>query len=446
MTLARPWSSVRAMGDDPRSSDSLGMKARSHPLRASLSEEMHVRKLPHFPAPSRLMQVVTLIGEEGAEQSRAHVESLCARHGASVPPAGKYFACRLGPLDFVWERHTEVASYTFIRPGADGPGFGVEPFGAFAREWVESLPGQVIRATQIALIGRETPQSEIDALRSWFAPDDLIVCDLAEGRARMWSDFRLHEDGFGRLLVADRGLEGYEAAQLIQRLQELGNYRNMALLGLPVAQRLTPEVTRLEQRLAALTGAVAEQRSEDGRLLDELSFLSAELARLMAETRYRMSATRAYAQLSTDRLQSLKVGAVRGHPTLADFTERRLVPAMRTCDSFSQRLEDLSQRVAWTSSLLRTRVDTALAKQNRDLLESMNRRTQLQLRLQQTVEGLSVVAISYYSVGLLGYLFKALHETAPALKPEIATGLAVPVVAILATLAMRRIRRSLHAD
>jgi uncharacterized membrane-anchored protein len=422
------------------------MRARSHSLRASLSEEMHVRKLPHFAAPARLMQIVTHTGETGIADSYAHVAALCARRGVIVPATVKYFVCRLGDCELVWERHTEVASYTFIRRGVTDPDFAIAPFDAFAREWVEHLPGQVLRATQIAYVEHDPPADLLAALTRNFAEDDLIVCDVADGRARIWSDFRLHADGFGRLVIVNNGLEGAEPAQLVQRLQELGNYRNMALLGLPLAQSLTPQVTALEQRLSALTGAVAERVSDDDQLLDELSFLSAELARLMAETRYRMSATRAYAQLSTDRLQSLSVSQVRGHPTLADFTERRLIPAMRTCNSFSQRLEDLSQRVAWTSSLLRTRVDTALARQNRDLLDSMNRRTYLQLRLQQTVEGLSVVAISYYLVGLLGYVFKSLHESLPGLNPEIATGATVPVVGLLVILSMRWIRRRLDAD
>lgn len=425
--------------------EGLRMRARSHPLRASLSEEMHLRKLPHFPVPTRLMQIVTHVGEIGADESRTHVAALCASHNIDIPATAQYFVCTLGDYELVWERHTEVASYTFIRRGVVDPGFGIAPFEGFAAEWIADLPGEVLRATQIALVAHDMAPQEMTALTRHFAPDDLVVCDVVAGRARIWSDFRLHEDGFGRLLVVDNGLEGAEPSQLIQRLQELGNYRNMALLGLPLAQSLTPRVTTLEQRLSALTAAVAERVSEDDRLLDELSFLSAELARLMAETSYRMSATRAYAQLSTDRLHSLAVSPVVGHPTLVDFTERRLIPAMRTCNSFSQRLEDLSQRVAWTSSLLRTRVDTALARQNRDLLDSMDRRTRLQLRLQQTVEGLSIVAISYYVVGLLGYVFKSLHEGLPGLKPEIATGIAVPVVALLAALSMRSIRRGLEA-
>ena len=156
-----------------------------------------------------------------------------------------------------------------------------------------------------------------------------------------------------------------------------------------------------------------------------------------------MSATSAYAKLSMDRLASLRIDMVRGHQTLADFTERRLTPAVRTCDSFSTRLEDLSQRAAWTSALLRTRIDIALAKQNRDLLTSMDKRTRLQLRLQQTVEGLSVVAISYYAVGLLGYALYPLAHAAGLDKAVMVAAL-TPLVVIGVWLAMRRIKAGLH--
>lgn len=250
-------------------------------------------------------------------------------------------------------------------------------------------------------------------------------------------DFRLNPDGYGRLLVHDRGLMHDEPGQLLLRLQELGNYRNMALLGLPLAQSRTPEVSRLETRLAELTHAVSERASQDETLLDELSFLSAELARIIAETRYRMSATRAYAQLSVDRLAGLKIGAVRGFQSLDDFTERRLVPAVRTCDSFSARLDDLSRRASWTSDLLRTRIDIALARQNRDLLASMDARTKVQLLLQQAVEGLSVVAITYYAVALLEHMLGVVSFVSH----DVAMAFIVPVTFALVALGMNRVHR-----
>lgn len=411
-----------------------------HPLRAAISEEMHVRRLPRFAAPCRMMQIVTVLGEKAGDVARLHLESLALDARLDVPVGDKYAVLALGDTTLVWERHTEFASYTLVCPGPYDAPFDPEHFEPELARVLAGMPGAILRATQIAIAVPGTPDPTPAERATWFAAEATVVCDVADGAARILSDFRLHADGYGRLLVLDRTLSGDEPAQLVQRIQELGNYRNVALLGLPLAQRLTPTVTDLETRLADLTRAVSERRSEDDTLLDELTYLSAELARLDAETRYRMSATRAYAQLSVDRLASLRIGAVRGHQTLADFTERRLMPAVRTCQSFSDRLANLSQRAAWTSALLRTRTDTALAKQNRDLLTSMDRRTQLQLRLQQTVEGLSVVAISYYSVALLSYVFHAI----PGVNHGVAMAITVPLVVAGVTLALWSLRRRLH--
>ncbi len=410
---------------------------RSHPLRATLSEEMHLRRLPRLAAPCRLVQLVTVLDEANTDAARRHIETLAETGREIVPLASKYGVLGLGPMTMVWERHTEFATYTLLRPGAFDAPFDPHWFEPGLTSVLEAMPGAVIRATQIAVTRGADPDQA--ALEHWFAPEATILCDVAGGSARIVSDFRLNDDGFGRLLILDRELERDEPAQLVLRLQELGNYRNMALLGLPLAQRLSPRVTTLEARLAQLTHAVSERTSQDDRLLDELTFLSAQLAHLVAETRYRMSATRAYAQLSADRLASLSIGAVRGYQTLADFTDRRLAPAVRTCDSFSARLEDLSQRAAWTSELLRTRIDIALTKQNRDLLQSMDERARVQLRLQQTVEGLSVVAISYYLVALVGYLLSAV----PGVEHEIAVAVTVPVVVAIVALGRWRLHRHL---
>ena len=415
------------------------LNLRNHPLRAALSDEMHVRRLPRFAAPCRLMQIVTVLGEAGATGASTHFERIAAEAGTSVSPGIKYAVIDFGDTKLVLERHTEFASYTFVREGAFDQPFAVDLFDPLAAKILADMPGDVIRATQIAVCPPGTDPPEDATLDMLFASEALIRCGVADGKATVMSDFRLNPDGFGRLLLLDHALERDEPAQLVLRLQELGNYRNMALLGLPLAQRLTPEVSRLEARLATLTASVSERVSEDDTLLDELTYLSAELARLVAETRYRMSATRAYTQLSLDRLHTLGIVKIAGFQTLADFTERRLTPAVRTCDSFSARLDDLSQRAAWTSELLRTRIDIALAKQNRDLLASMDTRTQLQLRLQQTVEGLSVVAISYYAVALIGYVAAPAH----AVSHEWVMAIAAPVVVLGAWLFARRLRKHL---
>ena len=80
------------------------------------------------------------------------------------------------------------------------------------------------------------------------------------------------------------------------------------------------------------------------------------------------------------------------------------MPALKTCDAFEERLTGLSQRISRAGSLLRTQTEILIQEQNRNLLASMDRRAQAQLRLQQTVEYLSIIAGTYYGVGLVGFL------------------------------------------
>jgi uncharacterized membrane-anchored protein len=416
---------------------------KDHPLRTALVDEMHVRRFPAFAAPARLTQLVMFTGEQTIAETRRSAEELCERFNVR-PPNGRYFAVPLGSLDFIWECHTEVSTYTFIRRGTFTDPFDSPVISDIPEEWLTALPGQVLRATQVALVDRNSPSPDAALIDRWFTRSNLMSCEIQRGEARIWSDFLVHKDGMGRMLMRDQNLQSDgDTARLVQRLQELGNYRNMAMLGLPAAQAATPALSAFESRVTALTREIAGT-TDDAKLLEELSGLSADLAKTTAETSYRMSATRAYAQLVFDRLRELEVTRVPGHQTLIDFIERRLTPAVRTCESFSRRIEDLSQRVSWASSAMRTRIETTLERQNTSLLESMNRRAHMQLRLQQTVEGLSVLAISYYFIGILGYVAKAFGH---ALETDVGVfqGVAAPFVLIFVWWFIRRVRRSYEA-
>ena len=234
-------------------------------------------------------------------------------------------------------------------------------------------------------------------------------------------------------------------SSLIQRLTEVETYRMMAMLAFPVARETRPLVAAAEERLSRMVtgladggGGVEEERS----LLRLLSRLAAEAEELTARTSYRFGASRAYYALVRKRVEELREERIVGLQPSGEFLYRRLIPAMDTCESVAARQGDLARRIAQASDLLRTRVDVALEEQNRDLLESMDRRAQLQLRLQETVEGLSVVAISYYLVGLVVYLAKGLKAAGLPVDPAIAAGVAIPVVLGLVWLGVRRLRRA----
>jgi uncharacterized membrane-anchored protein len=236
-----------------------------------------------------------------------------------------------------------------------------------------------------------------------------------------------------RFLTEDLGLTPTRSGRLVQRLLELETYRTLALLGLPVARRAEPTVRHIEEELLRLSGALtgAASTAANRNLLHQLTALSAELEQEIASTSYRFGATRAYADLVRGRLEVIREAEHGGYVSFSRFLRRRFGPAIATCEAVDRRQQALAERLAHAVDLLRTRIQSELEDQNRLLLASMNRRSRMQLRLQQTVEGLSIAAVSYYIVGLTGYIAKGLKEAGVlphSLTPEMVAGLSVPLV------------------
>ena len=179
---------------------------------------------------------------------------------------------------------------------------------------------------------------------------------------------------------------------------------------------------------------------------DRLTRLAADVEHSIARSRFRFGAARAYHQLVMQRIGELRELRVAGCPTLAETMQRRLAPAMHTCTAMADRQEELSDRLTRSCELLRTRVEVELERQNQEQLVQMNRRARLQLRLQETVEGLSVVAITYYGSQLVHYLAKGGKVLLPALSPEIAAALSIPLIALAAMFGLWRMRQSLRQE
>ncbi|MDP3318165.1 MAG: DUF3422 domain-containing protein, partial [Bosea sp. (in: a-proteobacteria)] len=281
-------------------------------------------------------------------------------------------------------------------------------------------------------------------LGALFDPASLAASLVDNGGAIAATDFRAGADGFVRILVLDRELTPARAGALAQRLLEIETYRTLALLGMPESQRIGPSVRSAEETLVRIAGTMTQTDglAADHALLDEMTALASRLEAEAASSNYRFGASRAYDNIVQQRLVAIGEQGHGGWPTIAAFLARRMAPAMRTCQMLQERQADLATKLARAANLLRTRVDVALEQQNRDLLAAMNERTRLQLRLQQTVEGLSVAAIGYYVVSLFGYLAKGAKDSGwLKLEPGLATALFVPVALLGVWAAVRRIRR-----
>lgn len=420
---------------------------REHPLRMALVNEVHARPFLALTAPERASHLAMTSGEGGAAADRAHLVALCERYGVGHPPEGaNHYVAEFDGFTLKWERHTEFCTWTFLKKGAFVDPFDATPIEAAPREWVAGIPGERLVATHVAVIERTQSAPGNDLLGKWLHLEFLAGSSVAGGMATVWTDFRVHADGFGRIVVHDLGLSERQGGRVVQRLLEVETYRTMALLALPVARDTTARIGRADRELLsvmdgmAASGTLAEQRA----LLDRLTAVSADIERATGSADYRFGAARAYGDLVDKRILELRETRIEGLQTYREFMDRRFVPALRTCEATAERLAGISRRLTRAGALLRTRVDLAVEAQNQELLASMDRRAQLQLRLQETVEGLSVAAITYYLVGLCGYLFRALETAGLRLDKDVATGLSIPVVALFVWWGLRRFRKSLH--
>ncbi len=431
------------------------------PMRATLHNEVHARPSARVPLPALVTYVAVLNAGVTREQECAHLRSLPGQADLPLDSLQSNFVrLRLDGFSVKWERHTEFTRYSILQALPEGVALGTTapdllnklPVSA---DWLRALPGRTVAAVQLAMVHGELndlPALMADA-QAWFGPSTLIASQLgndpskASGHSVAVTDFLIRPDGFERLLViAPPSTSQPRAGRIAQRLLEWETYRLMALRGLPVAKSLGVMLSDAEESLALITARLESKSALDQELLDTLVSLAACIERATAEHSFRFAATRAYDTLVDQRGKELRERPIPGTQTLGEFMQRRLSPATATVAATAQRLNSLSERVARTSALLRTRVDIATEVQNQQLLEKLTRGQDLQLRLQATVEGLSIAAISYYVISLLLYAGKALKAAGAPVNPEMAAGALVPVVLWGVWHTTRRLQANLHAD
>ncbi len=411
---------------------------RFHPERDRLMAEAHARPSTPVKAPLLAARIATISGEDGVGADRRHMAALCRKIGVAEPgPDARWCILDAGAWRLRWERHTEVSTWTVFRPSPDGDtaNFTATALDVVPRDWLAALPGEVLAAAHIALV-RSAPSNMV------FADDDLIASDVAGGAMQAFTDFRPGPDGFTRIVVVQKSGGAGLAGRIVQQLFEIETYRLMALLAFPLAISSAAPIATMEAEAADAAVQVAGDGDveSDRQLLSRLAALAGEAEALTASTGFRFSASKAYHGLVQERIRQLNEKPVAGRPTIGEFMERRLAPAMRTCAATAERQRDVIGRIARTAQMLNTRVEVAAEATSARLLQSMDRRAQLQLRVQETVEGLSAAAISYYALGLLKYLLEGAVQVWPRFNPSLATGLAAPVVIFLVWRFLQRIR------
>lgn len=426
------------------------MPIPDHPQRYATVNELHARPFPSLEVPSTAVYVAIKEPVQAQNRDRAadlaHLLAILDRHGSPHPqPGATHFSGPIGRAELKWESHTEFVTYSAFTKGVSARPFDPAEAEVLPEDWLAAAPGK--RLTSVLIRVEPMPETEVALLArmdEWFVPESLAVARVVDGAAVVAGDFRIDPGGHMRFAVfVAPGTGPRRVGRIVQRLCEIETYRAMSMLGLMRSRDLSARLNALDPKLAALVSGLDDAEPAPEAALHELLTISAELESLAVQFSFRFGATAAYEAIVSQRIEVLREVRIEGRQTFGEFMMRRYDPAMRTVKSAESRLAAMAERAERAAELLRTRVDVERSAQNQRLLESMDRRADLALRLQHTVEGLSVVAISYYAVSLGSYLLKpaahALH-----IGPEALLAGLVPVVVVGVWLMVRRIRNRLH--
>ncbi len=422
---------------------------KDHDLRYSLANELHARPFPSLEAPCRAAYLAIKRPQDAAARDRdldrQHLIALLDRHGAQHPqPGATHYFGEIGRHKLKWESHTEFVTYTVFGDGVAETPFDASTFAMFPSDWLEDAPGHRITSALIRVEVCEDAATIPGKVEKWFVPESLAISRVLDGTAIMAGDFRIDGAGHMRFALFARPEMGpRRIGRVVQRICEIETYKTMSMLGLARARSLGPAIGDMNGKLTELMSEMRGADVASENTLKALLDVSAELESTLAQSAFRFGATGAYEALVNQRIAVLREERFNGRQTFGEFMMRRFDPAMRTVKAVEAQLRAMAERAERAANLLRTRVDVERSAQNQDLLASMDRRADLQLRLQRTVEGFSVAAISYYAVNLLSYLLFPAFEAFGIGKTATLSFL-TPVVLVLVWLAVRRIKRTVE--
>ena len=404
-----------------------------HPDREDLVAEAHARPAQNVTPPCRILNVAFKASPEVQDK---FFSVLGAPGGITGP---RHVVQMHEGVRVKLERHTEIMTCTLFhdvtssRQSVDLAEFFKVRFPVSGTEILVLLELNIVK-------------SAAQMLKS-LPPNQRIAGGRIHNEIDVRSSFKPDDDGIIRFVLHSEKSTGEELGRRLQRLIEMETYRTMCLLGLPKARAVSSRLTEYERELDALTvslrASVKATRTGDEELFQQLSALSERNNILASEIRYRFAASRAYFELFRQRTLSLEEQKVGDLQTLSGFLRSRLDPAMATIESTAKRQETLTNDLSRALVLLRTRIELSLNKGNQALLTSMDKRHDEQLKISRTVEGLSIVAITYYAVGLVSYMLKAVAKQAwMPVSETFLTAISVPLILALVWYFMRRIRNA----
>ena len=424
-------------------------KPESQLDRVQLNNEWHARPVANMATPCRCTHQV-IRRTISASDSRARFAQLCGQYAQAAPSVeSRHHMVQMGTTLVKWEGHTGADSITHLIPGNANPLFSEHAAHFTPADLIQCFGDEIICGVHIEVFKQSKDDMDLETIKATLGSNEIFGGPIADGNAALWSSFRLDAEGYARIVMVDHSLPPSAVGRYLQRVVESESYRLQAMSALPLARQTMAALTVLEEELEPLMNQLtrASDDSDHERLLTDLSHMAARIEHLAAESSYRFAAARAYSQIVQQRLKELREERVLTQPRYSMFLQRTLQPAMRTCEAAERRIEELAQRVSRALTLLNSMVDMIQTRQTNAMMRTMSQNAQIQVRLQQAVEGFSTFVISYYALGILSYVLVGI-EAAGYLPfdPKLILGATAPLLLASVWYMSRKLRKRLTGD
>ncbi len=414
----------------------------NHPDRSKIYNEAHIRPFPVLSNQCEILQFTLLHEKMEQGEEYEHLNSLIKLlDGKIVSDSPRAVCFETSNLEVRWQRHVEFSSYFFLIKDCGRIPFETSPLEVIPEEWIKNVEGILVSSLRVAIQPLTMDPTNSSSIEELFGHKELVSCSVKHGNAYLWSDFQLKKDGCEWILIQNGDLNPWQLGRLAQRVIELETYRILALLVSPLVKELGKKLDKIDFSLLLVSDHIIRIESfEDQKLLlGKLSSLAADIE-ILRSNDYRFSASNAYFQLTLERLEEIQDEKIKGYFSVHGFLSRRILPVMRTADYTRQRISDISERISNARELLQANINLKIEEQNQTLLMDMEKRSTLQLQLQEAVEGLSIAAISYYMVSLLKLIFGGLKTAGLPINKDLATGIAVPIVIFVVWYSINKIK------
>ncbi len=435
---------------------------------SSYKDELHARPYIRLDNNLRTFHFTYAIKDDDEKKAWKYLNNFLKKLNFQSLPSmpSKFWVAEGKDLTIRYECHTEFISLTLIYPkkielnkNKSPMLFDIKFLNILPLDFLKNFPGKHFLSSWIEM-SPSTYNFKPSDIESFFFHDNFAGSKVAEGGAKVFMSFKSDRtnflgSGFRRVFIQNKSLRTRRTGRLLQRIVELETYQVLSLLGLSKVRDQSLNLSKLEKNITEITKSVSKttKRNLDKKLisypdyqkdLNELSYVIAKIEEISSSTNYRLSATFAYHKLVEQRLKDLREERLESFQTNDEFLSRRLQPAIRTCEAFSSRLESLAIRAQRADNLVRTQIEMGVQIQNKNLLESMEVRARAQLRLQETVESLSIVAITYYIIGLLSTLVDPFNFEKVFFNKKIFLALCVPIILILVWYIAKIVRKKIN--